>query len=126
MKFRWTEEAAGDLETIANYLFERTPGRAADIFREVYQAPEALLTFPYRADRQKPGTREFVLPTLPYVVVYQVSDNVINIVRILHVAQNWPYRNRRNRAGGVASDLARRLMALPSGPSGVTRLGVAT
>jgi plasmid stabilization system protein ParE len=48
MKFRWTEEAAGDLETIANYLFERTPGRAADIFREVYQAPEALLTFPYR------------------------------------------------------------------------------
>jgi len=92
MQLRWTEEAADDLERITDYLFEHAPGvRAAEIVREIYNAPSALLTFPHRGrPGRKSGTRELVLSALPYIVVYQITGDVIHIARILHGAQKWP------------------------------------
>jgi len=91
MRLRWTEEAAADLEHITDYLFENAPGRAGELVREIYNAQSALLTFPYRGrPGKKEGTREFVLPRLPYSVVYQITGEVIHIARILHGAQKWP------------------------------------
>lgn len=91
MQLRWTEEAASDLERIADYLFERAPHRAAELVRSIYDAPAALLTFPQRGrPGMKEGTRELVLSPLPYIVVYTVGGDMIHIVRILHGAQQWP------------------------------------
>ncbi len=91
MQLRWTEEAAADLEHITDYLFQNAPRRAAEIVRGIYNAPAALLTFPYRGRAgKKEGTRELVLSSLPYIVVYQITGEVIHIVRILHGAQKWP------------------------------------
>jgi len=91
MELRWTEQAATDLEHIADYLFEKTPARAAELVHEIYDAPSGLLTFPDRGrPGRKQGTRELVLSSLPYVVVYQITGDVIHIVRILHAAQKWP------------------------------------
>jgi addiction module RelE/StbE family toxin len=39
---------------------------------------------------KKPGTRELVVRPLPYIVVYQVSGDVVYVARILHGAQKWP------------------------------------
>ena len=91
MELRWTEEAANDLEHITDYLFENAPGRAGEFVREIYNAPSALLTFPHRGRLgRKEGTRELVLSPLPYIVVYQITGEVIHIARILHGAQKWP------------------------------------
>jgi toxin ParE1/3/4 len=70
MELRWTEKAAADLEQIADYLFQKTPERAAELVRAIYNAPAALLTFPYQGrDGRREGTRELPLSPLPYVVV---------------------------------------------------------
>ncbi len=91
MLLRWTEDAADDLGRIADYLDAHAPERAADLVRTLYNAPSDLLTFPNRGRvGKKEGTREFVLSPLPYIVVYQVRDDVIFVVRILHGAQKWP------------------------------------
>ena len=91
MQLRWTEEAANDLERIADYLLTHTPDRAPELIRRVYDAPSTLLTFPNRGRRgKKPGTRELVLGSLPYVVVYAVRGETVFVVRILHAAQQWP------------------------------------
>jgi addiction module RelE/StbE family toxin len=89
---RWSEAAAGDLEHITDYLFENAPPeRAARIVREIYNAPSELLTFPARGrPGRRTGTRELVLSPLPYIVVYQIRGEVIDIVRILHGTQKWP------------------------------------
>lgn len=59
--------------------------------RTVYNAPSDLLIFPNRGRvGKKEGTSELVLSPLPYIVVYQVRDDVIFVVRILHGAQKWP------------------------------------
>ncbi len=72
MQLRWTEEAAADLEHITDYLFQNAPERAAALVRGIYNAPAALLTFPYRGRAgKKEGTRELVLSSLPYIVSFR-------------------------------------------------------
>ncbi len=91
MQLRWTEEAADDLERIADYLLTHTLERASELVRAVYDAPSGLLTFPNRGrPGKKEGTRELVLSPLPYIVVYKVIDDVVFIIRILHGTQKWP------------------------------------
>jgi plasmid stabilization system protein ParE len=92
MLLRWTEEAAGDLEPIADYLFENAPpDRAAGLAREIYEAPSTLLTFPSLGrPGKKEGTCELVPSPLPYIVIYEITGDTIHIVRILHGAQKWP------------------------------------
>jgi toxin ParE1/3/4 len=91
MELRWAEEAATDLEHIADYLFQRAPERAAGLLRAIYDAPTVLLSFPYRGRAgKKVGTRELVIPSLPCFVVYQVTGELTHVVRILHGAQKWP------------------------------------
>lgn len=59
MHRRWTEEAANDLERIADYLLLHAPDRAPELIRAVHDAPSALLTFPNRGRPEKrEGTRD--------------------------------------------------------------------
>ena len=91
MQLRWTEEAASDLERIADYLFLHAASRAQELVQIIYTAPVTLLTLTNRGRAGKrEGTRELVLTPLPYVVVYTVQDEVVFVVRILHGAQQWP------------------------------------
>jgi toxin ParE1/3/4 len=36
------------------------------------------------------GTRELVVPPLPYIIVYQVKSSAVHILRVYHGARNWP------------------------------------
>lgn len=91
MQLRWTSAAADDLENIANYLFEKTPEHAARLIRELYDAPSTLKSFPNRGrPGKKAGTRELVMTSLPYVIVYQVRGDIAHVLRILHSSQEWP------------------------------------
>jgi toxin ParE1/3/4 len=70
MQLRWTEDAAADLDVIADYLFEQTAAHAGRIVLENYNAPEILTSFPLRGRTgRKPGTRELALPSLPYILI---------------------------------------------------------
>jgi toxin ParE1/3/4 len=91
MRLRWTSSAAADLQQIADRLFEEIPASAPAVVRRIYNAPERLTTFPEsgRPGRQA-GTRELVIPALPYVMVYDLSGDVVRILRVLHGAQKWP------------------------------------
>lgn len=91
MELRWTEEAAPDLESIANYLFEHTPENAERIVRMLYETPSTILTFPYRGrPGKKNGTRELVITGSPYIVVYTVDKDLVHVARVLHGAREWP------------------------------------
>ena len=91
MRLRWTPAAANDLEPIGDYLEQHHPAFAQSTVVEIYQAILALRSTPYRgrAGREE-GTRELVLPRLPYIVIYRVKDADIEILHIYHGAQNRP------------------------------------
>jgi len=70
MRLRWTAGALRDLENIVDHLFDKTPQHAPRLTRSIYEAVAALRTFPSRGRAgKKAGTREFVMASLPYVVV---------------------------------------------------------
>jgi plasmid stabilization system protein ParE len=43
-----------------------------------------------RAIRRLRGRRELAFPPLPYIAVYQVKEEAIEISRVFHAAQDWP------------------------------------
>jgi toxin ParE1/3/4 len=88
MRVEWTHAAAADLEEISDYLFEQNPEIAADTTRRI--AGE-LKQFPSRGrPGRKEGTRELVLVPLPYLVVYEIVDQRVRVLRVLHGARRWP------------------------------------
>jgi toxin ParE1/3/4 len=91
MRIAWTPEAADDLEQITEYLFERNPSIAPDIVRRIYNAASPLKQFPKQGrPGRKDGTRELVLSPLPYIIVYEIVDQTVRLLRALRGAQRWP------------------------------------
>jgi len=82
--------AADDLEGIANYLYLHHRAFAAPTIQRLYDAAKSLKQFPYagRVGR-KNGTRELVLAPLPYLMIYSVDDQSVQILRFLHASQDW-------------------------------------
>ena len=57
----------------------------------IYEAVFALKICPNRGrSGKKSGTRELVLSSLVYVVVYKIAGEVLYIAPILRGAQDWP------------------------------------
>jgi addiction module RelE/StbE family toxin len=91
MLVRWTPAAADDLETISNYLIERHPDLAEDTVSRLYHTLQSLKKFPRRGRIGRArGTRELVFAPLPYIAVYRVGDEAVEILRVYHTAQDWP------------------------------------
>jgi plasmid stabilization system protein ParE len=36
------------------------------------------------------GTRELPLPPLPFVVVYRIRNDIVEIANVIHGEQKWP------------------------------------
>ncbi len=92
MKIRWTQPAARDLTQICDYIEEHEGSEAARrVAARIYERIGTLPGFPQHGRHgRKQGTRELVLAGLPYLAVYRMRDDVIEISRILHGAQKWP------------------------------------
>jgi len=91
MHLRWTTPAANDLYAIVEHIQQDNPDAASEVAQAIYDGCDGLIRFPYRGRRGRiDDTRELVFPGLPYIVVYRVRDQVVEIARIYHGAQDWP------------------------------------
>jgi len=91
MRLRWNPAAADDLESIREYLAQHLPAFAQSTILEIYQTILTLRSTPYRGRTgREEGTREMVLSRLPYIVVYRVKENDVEILHIYHGAQHRP------------------------------------
>jgi plasmid stabilization system protein ParE len=89
MRVRWTVPAA-DLEGIKNYLQKHHPQFAEPTVRTIYQRVRSLKKTPNRGRHgHRSGTRELPLMPLPYVVVYSVKPEAVEILHIYHGSQDW-------------------------------------
>ena len=90
MRIRWTVPAAEDLESIKNYLEGHHPQFAEPTVRTIYQRVRSLKITPNRGrPGHRSGTRELTVTPLPYVVVYRVLAEAVEILHIYHGAQDW-------------------------------------
>jgi toxin ParE1/3/4 len=92
MEIRWSLPAADDLERICERIERDNPDAALRVAKTNYNACSQLRSFPNmgRASSRMSGRRELTFAPLPYIVVYQVKENAVEISRIFHGAQDWP------------------------------------
>ena len=91
MQLRWSPEAADDLVRIFQTIRQENPSVAERIATFICQRVATLETFPHlgRLGRVE-STRELPLLPLPFVVVYRLREEGVEIARVLHGAQRWP------------------------------------
>ncbi len=90
MHIRWTLPAADDLQNIKVYLQQYYPHFAESTVRTIYKQIPLLKSSPHRGrPGHRNGTRELALAPLPYIVVYSVKAEAVQILHIYHGAQDW-------------------------------------
>ncbi len=92
MIVRWTRLAADDLRVICDYTETRFGAaqarRAATV---ICDCADGLKEMPLRGRTgRKPGTRELTIPGFPFVLIYRVGKEAVEVVRILHGSRQWP------------------------------------
>ena len=92
MRIRWTESAVRDFTTICDYIREHGSGETVRrVALSIHQRIDVLAKFPeFGRTGRHPDTRELVFAGLPYIAIYRLNEDNIEILRILHGAQDWP------------------------------------
>jgi toxin ParE1/3/4 len=92
MRLSWTAPALRDLTQICDYIGEHSSGAIARrVALSIATSVEILAEFPELGRSGKlPGTRELIFAGLPYLAIYRIGSGEIEILRVLHGAQNWP------------------------------------
>lgn len=90
MKLIWTSGAANDLEEVADFIRKDKPEAAIRVARIIYDTILQLEFTPYRGRRREEDTSlELVVPSLPYIVLYEVIGNAVFIKAIRHTSRDW-------------------------------------
>ena len=90
MKLFWTAEAIADRIDIYDYVEADNPAAALVLDEFFSKTAERLQSHPMlgRAGRVD-GTRELVAHE-NYILVYDIAENKLRILRVLHAARQWP------------------------------------
>jgi toxin ParE1/3/4 len=99
MRLRFTPRARRHLEAIAEYLQERSPAAAREVGARIRETVQLLVTFPMIGHQGVlDGTREVVVPGLPYIIVHRVDrspESMLVILGIYHGAQLRPGQEKK-------------------------------
>jgi len=79
------------LRLIHAYIAYDNPEAAKSVTARIKASVLRLANFPESGRiGQIAGTRELVVPGLPYIVIYRIIKSNVEILRVFHTARNWP------------------------------------
>lgn len=91
MPIVWLPVAVQDVIHIRTYIGEEAPNSAKEIGQRIDQAVNRLSTMPSMGRPGRIyGTRELIISGTPYLVVYRVKNQRVEILRVLHGRQSFP------------------------------------
>ena len=91
MKVIIREAAYDDLDRIFDWITKDHPRSAHAVIDRILESAERLGRFPHLGHSgRRLGTFEWVVPGLPYIVIYQlnIDDDVVGVIAIMHGAQD--------------------------------------
>ena len=91
MQVRWLRKALRNLEQAHAYIAKDDPEAAIRTILKIQVAVDQLAQFPFmgRVGRVA-GTRELVIINTPYFVIYGLTENTVEILRVLHASRRYP------------------------------------
>jgi toxin ParE1/3/4 len=91
MRLVFDDRAVADIEGIFNWIAIDSPATARSVSERLFSSIDLLISFPFmgRAGRD-PGTLEWVVPRLSYIVVYEVDrkQECVIVTAVFHGAQD--------------------------------------
>ena len=89
-EIEFTTLAQNDLKSIQKYICEDNFEAAQSVVKHIIESIEVLKDAPSigRAGRVI-RTKELVITKYPYIVPYQVKQNIVYTLRILHTSKKW-------------------------------------
>jgi toxin ParE1/3/4 len=91
MSVIWSKQAKSDLRSIRTYIERDSIESAKKVVVTIIVNAEAQLgVFPAigRAARVK-GTYKLVIPHTPYIVIYRLKEQQVEIARVHHTSRLW-------------------------------------
>ena len=91
-RIRFSKSAVNDLNSIREYIYDNNKEAAKEVVSYIIEKIETILAVNPAAGRagRVLRTRELVISKYPYIVPYQVRDDVVYILRVLHTSRKWP------------------------------------
>jgi toxin ParE1/3/4 len=100
----WLPSASMTRDAQLDYIAQESLTAAINQDAEIEKQVDMLLQYP---EMGRPGriktTHELVIGRTPFIVAYRVKDDRIEILRVLHGAQQWP-NNIQEMVDGVLSE----------------------
>jgi toxin ParE1/3/4 len=88
VKVRWTRGATRSLRLVHARIVCDNPLAARRVVEQIQASVARLSSFPASGrGGHVPGTRELVVPGLPYVVVYRTSADAVEVLRVFHTSR---------------------------------------
>jgi toxin ParE1/3/4 len=90
VKILWTAAALRHLREAREYIEIDNPSAAIRQIEIVETSVNHLRAFPMMGRTgRRAGTRELPVPSTPYIVVYRVRQETVQILALLHGARYW-------------------------------------
>jgi len=91
MKVIWSPRAERELDEIWECIAADSVDAADRIAERLRSISHLLVDHPHigRAGRVG-GTRELVVTGTPYILIYRVGEDQVDITHVLHGARKWP------------------------------------
>jgi toxin ParE1/3/4 len=91
MRIRWTSNAAEDLTRIVEHIRKDRPSAAQRVAKTIYEGVASLRNMPQRVRIGRAGnTCELVFARLPYIAVYEITPDQVQVLRIRHTSPDRP------------------------------------
>ena len=91
MRIVWSRRAIRHLTNVRDYIAQDSPESAAGVATKILESVERLTKHPNLGRPGRiAGTRELVIPGLPYVIPYRIHRNRVDLIAVFHGRQRWP------------------------------------
>ncbi|MCL2146768.1 MAG: type II toxin-antitoxin system RelE/ParE family toxin [Synergistaceae bacterium] len=91
MQIRYTRLAVSDLSKAYDYIEADSPQNAREVIRRIGKSIETIATYPLLGKQGRVAkTREFFVTGTPYIIIYRVKEDVLQILSILHTSRKYP------------------------------------
>jgi toxin ParE1/3/4 len=91
LSIRWLPKAQRNRLEQLEYIAQDNPLAAINQDEEIERQINMLLAHPQMGRPGRvTGTRELVISGTPFVVIYRLQEQSIEVLRLLHSAQQWP------------------------------------
>ena len=91
MQVKLLRRALRNLEQAHSYILQDNPTAAQELIVKTQNAANQLEKYPFMGKSGRvEGTRELIISNSPYILIYRVKEESVEILRILHTSKRYP------------------------------------